>query len=91
MTLSELVLLVLVAGVIGAIGQSIAGYSHGGCFTSIAVGFIGSLVGIWLARKMGLPDFYVFHMGSASLPVVWSIAGSALFVALISLFGRGRS
>ena len=88
MTLSDFLLLLLVAGFIGAIGQGIAGYSHGGCLTSIAVGFIGSLVGVWLARKIGLPDFYVFHIGGASLPVVWSIAGSTLFVAVISVFNR---
>ena len=79
MTPLDFLLLLLVAGLIGAIGQSIVGYSHGGCLSSIAVGFIGALMGIWLARKFALPDFFVIHVGNASLPVVWSIIGSALF------------
>lgn len=90
MTLLEVLLLLLVAGVIGAIGQSIAGYSHGGCLTSIGVGFIGALAGTWLARKLSLPDFFVLQVGGVSLPVVWSLVGSALFVAIISLLARGR-
>jgi uncharacterized membrane protein YeaQ/YmgE (transglycosylase-associated protein family) len=90
MTLTDFLLLLAVAGLIGAIGQGIVGYSHGGCLVSIGVGFIGALVGTWLAKKMGLPDFFVLHIGTTSLPVVWSIAGSAIFIALISLMSRFR-
>lgn len=88
MTLLDFLLLLAVAGLIGALGQAIVGYSHGGCLTSIAVGFVGALLGTWLARKMNLPDFYTLHVGTASLPIVWSIVGSALFIALISLVSR---
>ena len=85
MTLLEVVLLLVVAGVCGAIGQAIAGYSAGGCLASVAVGFIGALLGVWIARKMRLPEIFVIKLGDVSFPIVWSIAGSALFVALIAM------
>ena len=90
MTLTELLILLLVAGVCGALGQSIAGFSRGGCLTSIAVGFIGALLGVWLARQLDLPELFVVTIDSTSFPIVWSIIGSALFVAVISLVSRGR-
>ena len=85
MTLLEVVLLLVVAGVCGAIGQAIAGYRAGGCLASVAVGFIGALLGVWIARKMRLPEIFVIKLGDVSFPIVWSIAGSALFVALIAM------
>jgi len=38
--LIQLLILLLIAGVCGALGQAITGYSHGGCLVSIALGFI---------------------------------------------------
>lgn len=90
MTLIDLIILLLVAGVCGALGQSIAGYSRGGCLVSIALGFIGAIVGVWVARNLGLPEFYALRIGGNSFPIIWSILGSALFVAVISLLTRGR-
>lgn len=43
LSLESLIILLIVAGLAGAIGQSLAGYSHGGLLTSIALGFIGAL------------------------------------------------
>lgn len=90
MTLLDLLLLLLVAGICGALGQAIAGYSRGGCLVSIALGFIGALLGMWLARLMGLPELVPVVIGGASFPIVWSIIGSALFVAVITLITRSR-
>ena len=56
--LIPLLLLLLIAGICGAIGQAIGGYSHGGCLVSIALGFIGALLGSWLARQLGLPELF---------------------------------
>jgi uncharacterized membrane protein YeaQ/YmgE (transglycosylase-associated protein family) len=90
MTLIDLLILLLVAGVCGALGQTISGYSRGGCLVSIALGFIGAILGMWLARELGLPEVLMLPVGGRSFPVVWSIIGAALFVAVISLFTRGR-
>ena len=90
MTLLDLLLLLLVAGVIGAIGRTIAGYSHGGCLVSIVVGFVGAVLGAWLARQLHLPELFVVTVGGTAFPLVWSVIGAALFVAVIGLMSRGR-
>ena len=90
MTLLDLLLLLLVAGICGSLGQAISGYSRGGCLVSIALGFIGAVLGMWLARKLGLPELFAVQIGTTSFPIVWSIIGSALFVTLITLLTRRR-
>lgn len=90
MTLFDLVILLIVAGICGSLGQAIAGYSRGGCLVSIALGFVGALIGMWLARLMGLPELIPVHIGGTSFPIIWSIIGSALFVAVITLITRSR-
>ena len=91
MTLTHLLLLLLIAGVCGSIGRAIVGYSRGGCLVSIALGFIGAIVGVWIANALNLPDLFSVQIGSESFPIIWSIIGSALFVAVISLISGRRS
>jgi uncharacterized membrane protein YeaQ/YmgE (transglycosylase-associated protein family) len=90
MTILDVVVLLLIAGVCGAIGQAISGFSRGGCLVSIALGFVGALLGMWLARTLGLPELFAVQIGTTSFPIVWSIIGSALFVAIIALLTRSR-
>ena len=90
MTLMGFLVLLLVAGICGSIGQAIAGYSAGGCLVSIALGFIGALIGMWMSRKLGLPELFVISIGGERFPVIWSIIGAALFVAVLSLITRRR-
>jgi uncharacterized membrane protein YeaQ/YmgE (transglycosylase-associated protein family) len=90
MSVLSFLLLLLIAAVCGSIGQAIVGYSRGGCLVSIAIGFIGALLGYWLARVLGLPFLFVLNIGGERFPVIWSIIGSTLFVALISLLTGGR-
>jgi uncharacterized membrane protein YeaQ/YmgE (transglycosylase-associated protein family) len=90
MTIWELLILLLVAGICGAIGEAIAGYSPGGCFLSIVIGFIGALLGRWLAGLLGLPELLMISIGGRPFPVIWSIIGAALFVAIISLLSFRR-
>jgi uncharacterized membrane protein YeaQ/YmgE (transglycosylase-associated protein family) len=90
MTVLDFLVLLAVAGLVGALGQSVAGYSTGGCLTSIVVGFIGALLGLWLSRGLGLPEFLAVRIGGTSFPILWSVVGSALFVFLIGLLSRRR-
>lgn len=89
MSLIDLLLLLLVAGICGSIARSLVGFSRGGCFASILLGFIGALVGTWLARAGGLPEFFPLNIGGRPFPVVWSVLGAALFSAALSLISRG--
>jgi uncharacterized membrane protein YeaQ/YmgE (transglycosylase-associated protein family) len=88
MTILDLIVLLLIAGLCGALGQAISGYSRGGCLVSIALGFIGALLGMWLARQFGLPELFPIQIGTTNFPIIWSIIGSALFVAVIALITR---
>lgn len=90
MTPIDLLILLIVAGICGALGQAISGYSRGGCLVSIALGFVGALLGMWLARAMNLPEPFAVQIGTKTFPIVWSIVGSALFVAVIALLTRFR-
>ena len=90
MTLIDLIVLLIIAGLCGSLGQAISGYSRGGCLVSIALGFIGAVLGMWLSAKLHLPELFSIRIGNTSFPIVWSIIGSALFVALITLITRRR-
>jgi len=91
MTGLDFVILLVVAGLCGALGQAIVGYSRGGCLASVALGFIGALLGAWIARAMKLPELFQLVIGDQPFPIVWSIIGAALFVALISLLTPRRT
>jgi len=39
---------------------------------------------------MKLPEPIVLRVAGQAFPVLWSVIGSALFVALVHLFGRRR-
>lgn len=90
MTLLELIILLIVAGLCGALGQIISGYSHGGCLASIAVGFVGAILGSWLSRLLGLSEIFAIRIGDTTFPVIWSIIGATLFVAVIGFLRRSR-
>ena len=90
MTIIEFILLLIVAGVCGAVAQSLVGFSRGGCAVAIALGFIGALLGTWLARALALPEIFAITVGGQRFPIIWSIIGGALFAAVLSLLSQGR-
>jgi uncharacterized membrane protein YeaQ/YmgE (transglycosylase-associated protein family) len=91
MTLTEVLVLLLIAAICGGVGQSLAGYSLGGCLVSIVVGFIGAYIGMWLAGKLGLPELLAINVGGKSFPIIWSVIGSAIFTLIVALIRRGIS
>ncbi len=92
MNLTELVILLIVAGICGSIARGLAGYTRGGCLVSIALGFIGALLGSKIAGLLGLPEIFAISLGGRDYPIVWSIIGASIFVAILGLLtGRSRS
>ena len=90
MTLTGILILLVIAGIVGALGQTISGYSFGGCLMSIIVGFVGAYIGIWLASQLGLPEVFAINIEGESFPIVWGIIGSAILSLILGLFTRRR-
>lgn len=91
MTLTELLVLLIIAAVCGSIGQALAGFDLGGCLVSIVVGFIGAYIGMWMAGKFGLPEIFAIKVGGKTFPIIWSIVGSAVLTFIVALIRRGVS
>ncbi len=91
MSLTGLIILIVIAGIAGSIGQALAGYSVGGCIMSIIVGFIGAFLGMWLARTLHLPEPFLISIQGESFPLLWSIIGSALFCGVLGFLTRRRA
>jgi uncharacterized membrane protein YeaQ/YmgE (transglycosylase-associated protein family) len=90
MTVVEFLILLLIAGICGSIAQALAGFGRGGCLVSVALGFIGALVGTWLARALALPEIFTIQVGGQAFPIVWSIIGAVLVVLIIGLLAPPR-
>lgn len=90
MTILELLLLLLIAGICGSIGQSIAGYSRGGCIVSIVLGFVGALLGSWMSVQLNMPELFNVTIGGNEFPIIWSIIGSVIFVTIVGMLTRNK-
>jgi uncharacterized membrane protein YeaQ/YmgE (transglycosylase-associated protein family) len=90
LTLTGLLILLIIAGVCGAIGRSLGGGTGGGFLVSIAVGFIGALLGTLIATHFKLPELLMVSVDGRPFPVLWSMIGGALFVALMHLIAGPR-
>ena len=88
MGILDFLILLLIAGICGAVAQAIAGFSRGGLLVAIAVGFIGALVGLWLQRLTGLPEIFTIDVDGHQFPIVWSIIGGVLFAVVVGLLTR---
>jgi len=89
MTLVDFLLLLVVAGIIGSLGQAIGGYSSAGCAMSIVIGFVGAIIGRWLPGALNLPTFAVINVSGTKFPIVWSVIGAALLVVVLRvIMGR---
>ncbi|HEX7672356.1 MAG TPA: GlsB/YeaQ/YmgE family stress response membrane protein [Polyangiaceae bacterium] len=89
-TLTGLVVLLIIAGLCGAVGRLIAGGMRGGFVVSIAVGFVGAFLGTFVARSFHLPEVAVVAVDGHAFPILWSIVGAAVFVGLAHLISRNQ-
>ncbi len=88
MTIVELLLLILVGAICGAIAEMLVGYSPGGFLASVVIGFLGALLGTWLAPRVGLPSVFAVNIGGYTIEILWAILGSIILLLILSLFRR---
>ena len=90
LSVESIIILLIVGGLVGVLGQKLAGYSHGGCLTSVALGFIGGLIGAWAVKQFKLPEIFALDVGNIHFPIVWAIIGAAVLVAIFGLLSKRR-
>ena len=89
LSLPALLVILLIAAVCGAIGSGIAG-ARVSLLMATALGFIGAILGPIVAHALGLREPLVVYVSGHPFPVLWSIIGAALLVALLHLSSRRR-
>jgi uncharacterized membrane protein YeaQ/YmgE (transglycosylase-associated protein family) len=90
MTLVGFLILLLIAAVCGLIGQAISGRG-GGFLFAVVIGFVGALVGTWLASALGLPEILPLRVEGYSFPVLWAVIGATLLSYVFgSYYGSRR-
>lgn len=90
MSVLDFIVSLIVAALCGVLGQILVGYSVGGCITSTLVGFVGAVIGTWLAGTLGLPEYFSINVAGRAFPIIWSLTGSAIFVTVLAVLTRGR-
>ena len=90
MTWMELLILLAIAGACGFLAQLITGFTRGGCLVSVALGFVGALVGPSIARFLGLPAVFAVQVGEQSFPLFWAFIGALVLVLLLGVLTGKR-
>ena len=90
MTLIELIVYLVIAGVCGAIARAIAGGTGGGFILSVLLGFLGAFLGTWIARLAHLPELLMIDIGNHAFPILWSIIGGIILVVIAHALMRPR-
>jgi len=90
MTLAEILILLAIAGICGAVAQAVVGYTNGGFLVSVVLGFIGALVGPMAADSFNLPRMFVLQVGDQRFPLVWSVIGAVVVVLIVGILTPKR-
>jgi len=90
MTLIGFLLLILVGAICGFVAEMLVGYSPGGFIASVVVGFLGALIGTWLATAIGLPSLLAVNIEGHTIEMFWAVLGAVLLLAVLSLVRRRR-
>jgi uncharacterized membrane protein YeaQ/YmgE (transglycosylase-associated protein family) len=91
MSLLETLILLAIAGIVGALAEFLIGFSLGGMLGAMIVGVLGALIGGWLARLLNLPAILPIQVGTRTIELVWATLGSILLVGLLSALRARRS
>ncbi|ABU60357.1 GlsB/YeaQ/YmgE family stress response membrane protein [Roseiflexus castenholzii] len=93
MDLLQLLILLVIAGICGAVAELIVGFSPPGLqvmLVSIIVGVIGAFIGGWIAGTFGLPPITEIRVGNIRLNLLYTILGSTLLLVILQALRSGR-
>lgn len=80
--------MLIVAGACGFIASQLMGAKRVNIILLIVLGFVGAAVGNWAANFFGFPPILTISAGGHAFPLVWTILGSMLVVAIVTMIGQ---
>ncbi len=80
----------VVALFVAPIGQTVSGYSRGGCSVSFIVAFFGAMVGPAAATELGFSEPFYVKLGEVQFPLVTSADSGLILVLVDNLATRRR-
>ncbi len=89
----QLLILLVIAGICGAIAELIVGFSPPGLhvmLVSIIVGVIGAFIGGWIAAMFSLPPITEIRVGNMRLNLLYTTFGSTLLLMILQALRNGR-
>jgi uncharacterized membrane protein YeaQ/YmgE (transglycosylase-associated protein family) len=88
----QLLILLALVGICGAIAEWIVGFNPGGLMITIIVGVIGAYLGGWfgslLAFELPLFSLFTVEVGTTRFNLLWAVIGSIVLLLLLH-FLRG--
>jgi uncharacterized membrane protein YeaQ/YmgE (transglycosylase-associated protein family) len=78
MSLFALVVYVVLGATLGAAAFPVFGGSKAWSAAAALAGFLGALLGAWIARATSLP--YTIHVDGQPFPLLWAFVGALLLV-----------
>ncbi|MGQ9549563.1 MAG: GlsB/YeaQ/YmgE family stress response membrane protein [Roseiflexus sp.] len=93
MDLLQLLILLVIVGICGAVAGLIVGFSPPGLhvmLVSIIIGVIGAFIGAWLAGMLNLPPVTEIRVGTIRLNLLYTIVGSTLLMVLLQALHSSR-
>lgn len=84
MGLLQILLLLVIAGICGFAASQLMGARRLNVVVMIVLGFIGAVVGQWIAGFFGLPLLLPLDLGGRMFPLVWAVIGSLVVVGVVA-------
>jgi uncharacterized membrane protein YeaQ/YmgE (transglycosylase-associated protein family) len=89
--LLQLLILLIIAGLCGAIAEWIVGFSPGDLLVTIINGVVGAYVGSWVGSLIPIDLPLRVAVGTISFNLIWAVLGSIVLLLLLrTLRGTGR-
>lgn len=88
MSIVGFLLLLVVGAICGAIAEVIVGFSPGGFLASAVIGFLGAMIGGYIAPQIGLPSLLAVNIEGHTIEILWSVLGAIMLLAVLLLVRR---
>lgn len=82
--LYDFLVLLVIAGICGFFASQLMGARRMNVVMMIVVGFVGAVLGRYIAQFLHLPLLFQVYIGGHAFPLVWAIIGSIITVGIAS-------